>query len=182
LKPVITVSGLHGSGKSTYGRRIAAEYGLRHVSAGELFRQIAQEKEYDLEQLGIIASQDHSIDRLVDERTKQEAAKGNVVIDGQLTGWMAKDVADLKFFFTAPANIRIERMAKRDGEAYDIKEQETASRERIQRQRYREIYAINIDDLSIYDLIMDTSLFSIDENINILKNIISDYLAESHRK
>ncbi len=179
---VITVSGLHGSGKSTYGRHIAAAYGLRHVSAGELFRQIAQEKGYDLKQLGILASRDNSIDHLVDERTKQEAAKGNVVIDGQLAGWMAKELADLKLFFTASANVRIERMAKRDGETYDAKEQETTSRERIQRQRYREIYAINVDDLSIYDLIMDTGLLSLDENINILKNIISDYVTESHRK
>ena len=179
---VITVSGLHGSGKSTYGRHIATEFGLRHISAGELFRQIAQEKGCDLEQLGIVASRDHSIDRLVDERTKQEAVKRDVVIDGQLAGWMARDLADLKLFFTAPESVRIERMAKRDGETYDAKEQETVNRARIERERYREIYGVDIGDLSIYDLIMDTSLLSLDENINILKNVIADYLAESHRK
>lgn len=179
---VVTISGLHGSGKSTYSRWIAKEFGLRYVSAGELFRQTAGERGMGLEEFSKVARQDASIDHVIDERTKQEAAKGNVVIDGQLAGWMAKESADLKIFFTAPLNVRIDRMAKRDGVPYEKKEEETSVREKIQRERYQETYGIDINDLSIYDAVIDTNLLSLEENINILKNILSDYLAERKGK
>ena len=35
----ITISGLHGTGKSTYAKRIAEAFRLRYVSAGEFFRR-----------------------------------------------------------------------------------------------------------------------------------------------
>ncbi|MFQ6076866.1 MAG: AAA family ATPase, partial [Candidatus Bathyarchaeia archaeon] len=41
---VVTVSGLHGTGKSTYARALSEAFDLRHVSAGGLFRQIALER------------------------------------------------------------------------------------------------------------------------------------------
>lgn len=157
---------------------MAQEFGLRHVSAGDLFRQIASERGMALEKLSVVAQHDASIDHLVDDRTKQEAAKGDVVIDGQLAGWMAADRADLKIYLTAPTKVRIERMAKRDGVAYGLKEKETATRETIQHQRYLEAYGIDVDNLSVYDLVIDTSLLPLEENINILKRIVSDYLAE----
>jgi cytidylate kinase len=178
LDLVVTISGLHGTGKSTYSKWMAQEFGLRHVSAGDLFRQIASERGMALEELSVVAQQDDSIDHLVDDRTKQEAAKGDVVIDGQLAGWMAADRADLKIYLTAPTKVRIERMAKRDGVAYGLKEKETAMRERIQHQRYLDAYGIDVDNLSVYDLVIDTSLLPLEENINILKRIVSDYLAE----
>ncbi|MFH0848772.1 MAG: AAA family ATPase [archaeon] len=179
---MVTVSGLHGSGKSTYSQWIAKEFGLRYVSAGELFRRIAGEKGMGLKEFSMVALQDPSIDQMVDERSKQEASKGNVVIDGQLAAWMARQYADLKIFFTAPADVRIDRMAKRDGVSYSAKEEETAMREKIQRERYQETYGIDINDLSIYDVVIDTNLLPIEGNINILKNIISDYLAERRGK
>ena len=42
---VVTISGLHGSGKSTYAKALAEEFRLRYVSAGQLFRDIAKIKE-----------------------------------------------------------------------------------------------------------------------------------------
>ncbi|MEM3654149.1 MAG: nucleoside monophosphate kinase, partial [Candidatus Bathyarchaeia archaeon] len=111
---VITISGPHGTGKTTYAKRIAEAFNLKHVSAGELFRKIAQEKNISVEKLSEIAIKSQEIDNLIDERTKKEAEIGNVVIDGQLAGWMALKNADLKIFLTAPKEKRFERIAKRD--------------------------------------------------------------------
>ena len=40
----VTISGLHGTGKTTYARILSKDFGLRHISAGDLFRQIAKGK------------------------------------------------------------------------------------------------------------------------------------------
>src|SRR5215510_3330761 len=99
---IVTVSGLHGTGKSTYAAHIAKGLGLRHVSAGVLFRRIARERHVSLEVFGKEALEDPSIDRLIDEETMKEAELGDVVIDGQLAGWVLKEKSDLRIYLTAP--------------------------------------------------------------------------------
>ena len=165
---IITVSGLHGTGKSTYAARIARTLRLRHVSAGVLFRRVAKEKHLTLEELGKIALHDPSIDKLVDEKTIAEAGKGNVVIDGQLTGWMLKDKSDLRIYLTAPEPVRLERIARRDTVNLKDAETQTRQRESIQRERYLKHYGFNVRDLSIYHLVLDTSLGSIEDTANVL--------------
>ena len=92
---VITISGLHGTGKSTYARILSEGFNLRHVSAGELFRQIARERGLSVSELSKFSSKNREIDNLIDERTRGEARRGSVALDGLLAGWMAKDEADL---------------------------------------------------------------------------------------
>jgi len=165
---IITVSGLHGTGKSTYAAHIASALKLRHVSAGVLFRRVAKEKRLSLEELGKMALEDASIDKLVDERTVQEAGKGSVVIDGQLTGWMLKDKSDLRIYLAAPEPVRLERIARRDRLELNVAETQTRQRESIQRERYLRHYGFHVDDLSIYHLVLDTSLGSIEDTAKVL--------------
>ena len=165
---IITVSGPHGTGKSTYAARLARTLRLRHVSAGMLFRKFAQEKNLSLEQLGKIALEDPSIDRMVDDRTLREAGKGNVVVDGQLAGWMLRDKADLRIYLTTPEPIRLERIARRDKLDLEVARAQTAQRESVQSERYMRHYSFHVDDRSIYQLILDTSLGSIRDTAKVL--------------
>ena len=165
---IITVSGPHGTGKSTYATRLARTLRLRHVSAGMLFRKIAQEKKLSLEQLGKIALEDPSIDKMVDDRTLRESEKGNVVIDGQLAGWTLRDKADLRVYLTAPEPIRLERIAKRDKLDFDVARAQTVQRESVQNERYMRHYGFHVEDRSIYQLILDTSLGSINDTAKVL--------------
>lgn len=165
---IITVSGPHGTGKSTYAARLARTLRLRHVSAGMLFRKIAQEKNLSLEQLGKIALDDPSIDKMVDDRTIREAGKGNVVVDGQLAGWMLRDKADLRIYLTAPEPTRLERIARRDKLNLEVARSQTAQRESVQSERYMRHYSFHVDDRSIYQLILDTSLGSIKDTAKVL--------------
>lgn len=165
---IITISGPHGTGKSTYATRLAKILGIRHVSAGVLFRKIAREKRLTLEQLGKLALKDASIDRLVDERTIREAERGDVVIDGQLAGWMLKERADLRIYLTAPDHIRLERIAERDKVQVRIARSQTRQRESVQRERYLRHYGFRVDDISMYQLVLDTSLGSIRDTERVL--------------
>ena len=171
---VITVSGLHGTGKTTYAMRIAEALGLRYVSAGEMFRRMAEEREITLEEMSRLAEGDPEIDRLVDERTRGEARRGGAVIDATLSGWMVQD-ADIKIFLTAPLDVRVRRIAARDGLSVEEAEDATLLREEIERRRFGACYGIDISDLSIYDVVLNTELFDADGASGILKKVVEEY-------
>lgn len=133
-----------------------------------LFRSLADEKKVFLEKFQEIAAADPSIDRLVDERTMAEAEKGDVVIDGQLSGWVLKEISDLRILLTAPLVVRLERIAARDRISLDEARRQTLHRESIQAERYRRHYGFNVDDWAIYHLVLDTSFGSIDDTASIL--------------
>lgn len=165
---IITVSGPHGTGKSTYAAHLARELELRHVSAGLLFRKLAKERHMSLEEFGQLALKDPSIDRLVDEETMEEAEKGDVVVDGLLAGWVLKEVADLRIYLTAPDNVRLERIAKRDNITPEEARKQTLHRESVQSERYRKHYGFKVEDRSIYHLVVDTSLVPEEDTAKIL--------------
>ena len=168
LLMIVTVSGPHGTGKSTYAARLAQALRIRHVSAGSLFRRIANEKGLSLEELGEKALEDPSIDKLVDERTIAEADKGSVVVDGQLAGWILKERTDLRIYLTAPEEVRLERIAKRDKLTLQDARLQTEQRESVQRERYLRHYSFQVEDRSIYQLVLDTSLGTIEDTAKVL--------------
>ena len=164
----MTVSGPHGSGKSTYAAKLAGSLGLRHVSAGLMFRKLADERKISLEKFQELAAADPNIDRLVDERTMVEAEGGDVVVDGQLAGWVLKEISDLRVLLTAPLVVRLERIAARDQISLEEARRQTLHREGVQAERYRKHYGFSVDDWSIYQLILDTSFGSIEDTAKIL--------------
>lgn len=173
---VITISGLHGSGTSTQAKRLAEALGLRYVSAGLLFRRIAEERGLTIEELSREAERNPELDRMIDERTREEARKGNVVIDASLSGWMVEN-ADLKIFLKAPLGERVRRIARRERLTMEEAERETLKRERSERERFRRYYGIDISDLSIYDVVINTALFQPDATARVLKKIVQELQA-----
>ena len=133
-----------------------------------LFRSLANERKIVLEEFQEIATDDPSIDRLVDERTMADAEKGDVVIDGQLTGWVLKEISDLRILLTAPLVVRLERIAARDRISLDEARRQTSHREGLQADRYRKHYGFNVNDWAIYHLVLDTSFGSIEDTARIL--------------
>jgi len=176
---IVTISGLHGTGKSTYAREVAKKFGLRHISAGELFRQIAVERHTSLGDLSREAEKNDELDHLLDERTRSEIRRGGVVIDGLLVGWFARKYNVPKIFLSAPYTIRIGRIASRDTASYAEADRATTLRENIERRRFKRLYDIDIDDLSIYDLVLNTSLLCMKFNVEVVLSFIDGYI-KSH--
>lgn len=173
---VITISGLHGTGKTTYAKALSSSFNLRHISAGMFFRQIATEKGITISDLTSMTVKNDEIDRLVDERTRVEAKRSNVVIDGLLAGWMSRDFADIKIYLTASDDVRISRIARRDEVSISKARKMTLFRERVERKRFKKFYGIDINDVKIYDLILNTELLPIELNIDIIRNFIQKYI------
>ncbi|MGC9011401.1 (d)CMP kinase [Thermogladius sp.] len=172
----IAVSGPPGSGKTTQARRIADTYDLVYYSAGGIFRELARSRGLSLEELSLVALKDPSIDLEIDKRTFQLAHEDNVVLDGHLTAWIASDLVDFKIYITAPLKVRVARIAARDNKPFEDALRETIVRESVQRKRFIEFYGIDPLDLSIFDLVIDTSKLGVEETFAIIKNSIDKFL------
>ena len=175
---VISVSGSHGSGKSTQAKQLAEAFGLRYFSAGVMFRKMAEERGASLLEFTRIAEENEEFDRLVDDRTKIEAEKRGVVLDGSLSAWMADDLADLKFYLSAPDEVRFRRISLRDNISVAEAREKTLERERREKERFKRFYDVNIDNLAIYDLVLNTELFDPRGTARILKKVVEEYLVK----
>jgi len=173
---VITIAGLHGSGRSTHAKKLAETYGLRYISTGVLFRERAKELGVSIEEMSHIASRDPEFDNWLDAKTREESRKRGVVIDANLSAWMAEN-PDLKIYVTCPFEVRVCRIAEREKRPISEVEHETRVREESEEKRYREYYGIDIKDLSIYDVVLNTGLFSIEASADILKCVVEKYIS-----
>jgi len=165
---VITIAGPHGAGKSTYAKAIAETLNMRYVSSGQAFRRLAKEYGCDLESFSKRCEKDWAIDKRIDQLTIEEAQKGNVVLEGQLASWMARDFADFSIYVTATLETRIKRIAGRDKIDYKKALKETAARTNSEVKRFKRMYKIDIENKDIYDLILSTERLSKEKCISIL--------------
>lgn len=172
----VAVSGKPGTGKTTYAKFIAERFGLRYVSSGRLFRSIAEQRGLDLLQLHKLAEQDNSIDLEVDRRAIEEAKRGGVVIEGHLAVWLLKDLADVKIIFTAPLEVRVRRITEREGKSIQEALEDVKQREESNRIRTLKYYGVDIEDLSVGDLVVNTSALDIDGVRKVVEIFITEYL------
>jgi len=91
-----------------------------------------------------------------------------VLIDARLAGWMAKR-ADLKILLTAPLEVRVRRIARRERRSYRSVLRETVERERSEARRFRRFYGIDVNDRSPFDLVLNTERLSPREMARVLE-------------
>lgn len=164
----ITISGLPGSGTTTVAKILAKKLNLKLISAGEIFRDLAAKKGMTLVEFGKYAENNPEIDLVIDKTQKEMAEKEeNAVVEGRLSGYMVKN-PDLKVWLFADAEIRYERIAKRENKDIAIARNETKKREELERRRYEKFYSINIDDWSVYDLAINSSRFDAERIVEII--------------
>jgi cytidylate kinase len=169
---IVVFSGLHGTGKSTIAKRVAETVGFQYYSTGKVFRELAQEKGMTLEQFSKHAEGKPEIDQTLDKKIKKIAAtKGKYIFDGQMPAYMLKDLSNFNILLRCDDNVRIERMRIRDGRDFETQKRETISRETSERQRFIDLYGIDIVDpqqiLTTYHFILDTTHLGMEEVFQI---------------
>ena len=174
---VITISGPAGSGKSYCASSLSRIYGVPCHSAGSIFRQMALERGITIEELTIRAHSDPKIDREIDRRTEELARGGGVILEGRLVAYFASGSPQrLSFYLTAPFEERSKRIAEREGFTLEEAITRTRAREEGERQRYNDLYGLDTSDLSVYDFVINTSIWGKEPEVTLLRRIIDTYL------
>lgn len=156
---LVTLSGLPGSGTSTVARKVAAELGVEHLDGGTVFRTVAAEQGMSLAAYAALAEHDENIDRALDDRLTERAHRGDVLLESRLSGWLATraGLPALRVWIACDEVERARRVGGRDGHDADEALAHNQQRERSERARYLGYYDIDLTDLSIYDLVLDST-------------------------
>jgi len=161
-----------GSGKSTLCRGLADRFDMSYISAGKVMREMAGCKGMSLQEFSAYAEEHPEIDREIDDEQKKKAS-GNCVVDGRLAAYFI-DKADLRVWLTAPIEDRAERIASREGIGANEARNGIIERERSERKRYKMIYDIDLDRLSVYDLVINTGVFDREATLNIVADAMEN--------
>ncbi|MHA1672780.1 MAG: (d)CMP kinase [Promethearchaeota archaeon] len=176
---IISLAGLHGTGKSTIARRLAETLGYAYYSTGMAFRELAKERNLSLEEFSKTAEQDDTIDHQIDYKIVDLAkTKGNYVFEGQLPTYMIEKWRDYAILLTCQEEVRIRRMMERDGRNFEAQKQETLVRERSEQQRFIDLYQIDIMDpariLNTFNLIIDTTNLDVETIFNLCLSAVQN--------
>ncbi len=164
----ITISGLPGSGTTTAGRLLADSLGIEFYSAGDIFRKMAKEHNMTLEQFSLFAQRNEDVDRKIDSTQREIASKiDKGVIEGRLSGWMIED-ATMKVWLFARDSIRYQRISEREKKPVGEIMRLTRKRELSEMERYQKYYGIDINDLSIYDLAINSGKLPPEKVVDII--------------
>lgn len=155
---MITVGGLPGSGTTTTCRLLKEKLGLDYVYAGQIFRELAREHSMTLAAFGRYCEDHPEVDRELDARQVEFMRSGDLIIEGRLSGWLSQenDIPALTVWLWAPVDVRAKRLVAREGGDLGERKQEMLEREFSEAKRYKSFYGVDIDDQSIYDLVIHT--------------------------
>jgi cytidylate kinase len=155
---LVTVSGPPGSGTTTAATQVADALALELVPGGQVFRRMAVEQGMSLGEFGVYATSQPAVDIELDRRLAERARAGGVVIESRLAGWIAHNehIDGLRVWIDCDDDVRARRVAAREHKTVDQALTENAEREKIERDRYLALYGIDIADLSIYDIVLDS--------------------------
>ncbi len=158
---IITISGVPGSGKSTVAGIVSKKLGLKHVSIGDLMRELAARRGVTLLEISKLAEKDRSIDEELDNSQRKLAGNDKLVVDSRL-GFHFIPNSFKVFLDVSPeeAGRRIFSAARKlEKENTTLKDtiKNTKKRKESERLRYKKFYKLNPFDKSHYNLVIDTT-------------------------
>ena len=172
---IITIGGLAGTGTTTTAELLSEKLNIPYISAGFIFREMAAEKGMSVLEFSEFAEGNDEIDKEIDRRQAEKAKLAdNLIVEGRLSAFFV-DNADLKLWLITPFDVRSKRISDREGKAVDVAKNEIITREKSEALRYKEIHNIDISNMDIYDLIINTDSFdpeSISEIITTTLKVI----------
>lgn len=180
-KNVISLAGELSSGKGTVSKILMKELNYEVYRNGDYFRKLAKEKGMSVTEFNEYVKQHSEIDIQIENSAKEYAKNHDrFIIDARL-GWYAVPES-----FKVYLKVDIDVAAKRAFENKDEDKKETERFETIEEQkadmkkrfeleneRYYQVYGVRKDDMSNYDLVIDTTKLTPQEVAN---NIKKEYL------
>ena len=157
---IITIGGLAGTGTTTLAEVLSEKLDIPYISAGFIFREMAAERGMTVLEFSEFAEGNDDIDKEIDRRQAEKAKLAdNLIIEGRLSAYFV-DNADIKLWLMTPFDVRSKRISQREEKSVEIAKDEIIVREKSEALRYMEIHNIDINNMEIYDLIINTDSFN----------------------
>src|SRR5262249_12677824 len=151
----IAVSSLSGCGNTTATHNVGATLDLQVVNY--TFRDLAIDLELAFEDIQAEAEQSRVFDYLTDLKLIRASLQPKVIVGSRLAAWLVD--ADLRVWLQAPLETRAKRIYRREPDRYPSYEAvlyRTLQRDEQNRKRYLQLYGIDINDRSDFDIIINT--------------------------
>ena len=185
LKSVI-ISGPPAIGKTTVAKGLANEFNLKHLSGGDILKEMAEEEGFSSKGDDWWDTQDGmnfldkrktnpEFDKKVDQKLQEYFHQSNVVITSYTLPWLVND--GIKFWLSGSFENSAKRMKTRDKvtelAALEVVKKRFDENKKI----YKSLYNFEFgEDLSVFDKIINTDDLNAEEVLDIAKTTVRELL------
>lgn len=162
-RSVITIAGSLGSGKSSTAKAVAAALKYEHLSSGDMFRKMAQERGVSVEAINIAAEVQQDIDHQVDAWLDGLKSREHIVVDSRMAWHWIPD--SFKVFLALDPATASERIFANIQESGRVSEKASSVEEvrasidarfASEQKRYLSLYGVNPTDPLNFDIFINT--------------------------
>ena len=177
-KHIITITGDHASGQGTASKLLKEYLGYEIYRNGQYVRKLATEKGMSIVEFQVYLNEHPKLDREIENSATEYASNhDNLIVDAKL-GWFAIPNS-FKVYLKVDIDIAVKRAykdsARKDSEPFKSIEEAKEKiiyRHKEETNRWLEEYGVNRDDMSNYDLVVDTSNLTPEQ---VAKKILEEY-------
>ena len=178
----IIISGPPAVGKTTIAKAIAEEFGLTHLSGGDILKEIAEEQGFKTggddwwdtqEGMNFLSQRQENseFDKNVDEKLKKHFLDGNVVITSYTLPWLVE--GGIKIWLEGSKENSAQRMTTRDNLSKDSALEIVQKRYQENKKIYKVLYGFEFgEDLSVFDKVIETDGLDASQVLDIAKTVV----------
>ena len=181
----IIISGPPAIGKTTIAKGLAKEFGLVHLSGGDILKELAEEIGFETKgddwwdtQEGINflshRQKNSEFDKNVDDKLKKLFSQGNVVITSYTLPWLVK--GGVKIWLAGSKENSAQRMITRDNLSKNNALEIVQKRYNENKVIYKTLYGFVFgEDLSVFDKIIETDDLNAEQVLEIAKSTVRKF-------
>lgn len=183
-KNIIALAGDLASGKGTVSEILIKELNYGIYRNGEYARKLAKDRGLDITSFNAFLAEHPEIDLQI-EKSASEYAKehDNFIIDARL-GWYAVPES-FKVYLQVDIDVAAKRafhdQKRKSTECFETVEEQKADMQRrykLENERYWKLYHVHKEDMSNYDLVIDTTNMTPEEVAKKIKDEYTKWLQE----
>lgn len=168
MKKVITISGKPGCGKSTVANIVGRRLGYDVLSSGDKFREVAKRYNMSIEEFVADFLPEHpDVDIKIDNEFIDFIDKNEeLIVPTRIVGHLLhkNEIDHFKVYLFADYNNRLKRVLKRELRKGNKSKwqigKDLRDRERAEKEKFLKLYNIDINDLTMYNLVIYTHFIS----------------------
>lgn len=183
-KHIITLTGDPASGKGTVTEILKEDLKYSVYRNGQYFRELAAKNNMSVTEFNIYVKEHPEIDKDIEKSAENYAKENdNLIIDARL-GWYVVPES-FKVYLTVDIDVAANRAfcdeneCRKTTEMFDTLEeqkQDMIKRLELENKRYFDVYGVRKDDMSNYDLVLDTTNLKPKQVCKIIKQKYLEWL------